>query len=218
MGTVGAALLSATILVGCPQFLTDLFFGPADTDLVNIVIDQGPQSLLVGEQVAVTATGTDGAGTTRAITTEVHWASSDPTIIDVNAGQLAALAGGQVIITATHEGVVGGAAVTGLEGEGSTLMPVSFSVGEPVAAVVGAFGKSYYRVDDIATQLETLEIISSTGNFRVTAYADPSYQVGEFYTSTDPAPAMLPWPTTGSFYITIDELGGLVESFTLEVT
>jgi len=61
----------------------------------------------VGWTTQLTAKASFGDGTTRDVTTDAAWASSDPSVITVAAGVAVVHGGGRVMITAAYQGVTG---------------------------------------------------------------------------------------------------------------
>ncbi|HJU84234.1 MAG TPA: Ig-like domain-containing protein, partial [Holophagaceae bacterium] len=87
--------------------------------LVSIAVTPANRTLKAGRSLKYTATGTFSDGSTKKITTQVTWTSSDPTIARINAskkggaGKCYALSPGTVTITATKPPSGGQPAVSG---------------------------------------------------------------------------------------------------------
>jgi len=96
---VVAVTVFAVVLAGCSE-------EPGEPELVSIDVAPLTSTLTIGETQAFTATGTYDDETTRDLTTEVNWESSDPAVAAIaGSGVATAVAEGAAEITASLDDV-----------------------------------------------------------------------------------------------------------------
>jgi trimeric autotransporter adhesin len=85
----------------------------SNATLVSIAVTPATPSLVLGESLGFTATGTFSDGTTQDITNSVTWNSSDPPVATINASGVASSASvGTTTITATMNSASGSTTLT----------------------------------------------------------------------------------------------------------
>lgn len=153
-GTATVTATAGTVVVNVPVTV-----GPAA--LASIAIQPADTSLPIGEHVTLSATGTLTDGTTNSITSQVSWASNDPSVAIVVGGgtstvQVIALRLGTVTLTADLNGVAGTTHVTVLPAAPVelTISPADSTValGAPLRLVVTG------RMSDNSTLDETSSV------------------------------------------------------------
>lgn len=131
--TAGDAIVSATFAGQTAQVVVSVVTGPIPGGTVVELTLQGapPEEIGATRQLDLTARLRDG--TTRQVTAEAAWSSSDPSVATVSAGQVIALGPGQTVITAEY----GGRSIqTSVTISGTTMPVASLTLSGDVGSIV----------------------------------------------------------------------------------
>ncbi|NOX92625.1 MAG: hypothetical protein GXP18_09315, partial [Gammaproteobacteria bacterium] len=159
-------------------------------DLSRIEVTPGLPSLAQGTTLSLIATGIDSDNSTRPLTSEVTWQSSDDSIASISgSGAVSALAPGQVTLQASLDGVVGSTILTVTNASLSSLeiSPGSLQLAAGTNTEIGLIGHysdgSTQNLDTQANWMITDTAIASisdpvtTGSLRVTGLTVGSTQL-----------------------------------------
>jgi hypothetical protein len=102
---LGAVVVLLLLLAACDHHSSGALSPSSALTSVQITNWEGLEGVPVGWATPLTAKASFMDGTTRDVTTDAAWASSDPSVITVAAGVAVVHGGGRVTITAAYQGV-----------------------------------------------------------------------------------------------------------------